>query len=58
LVKDLPCEHRRDPRTPWQDEALSSGRGAREIIDVLSPYRQSDGSYQLRNEFHFVIARA
>jgi hypothetical protein len=29
-----------------------------EIIDVLSPFRQSNGSYQLRNEFHFVIARA
>ncbi len=30
----------------------------REIVEALAPYRRPDGSYRLRNEFHFLIARA
>jgi SAM-dependent methyltransferase len=29
-----------------------------EIIEALAPYRRPDGSYRLRNEFHFLIGRA
>jgi SAM-dependent methyltransferase len=28
------------------------------LIDGLAPYRQADGSYRLRNEYHYLIARA
>jgi SAM-dependent methyltransferase len=28
------------------------------IVDGLAPYRASDGSYRLSNEFHYLIARA
>lgn len=28
------------------------------IVDGLAPYRLADGSYRLRNEFHFLIARS
>ena len=28
------------------------------LIDGLAPYRQADGSYTLRNEYHYLIARA
>ena len=28
------------------------------IVDGLAPYRQTDGSYQLSNEYHYLIARA
>jgi hypothetical protein len=28
-----------------------------EIVDVLASYRQSDGSYRLNNEFHYLVAR-
>ena len=28
------------------------------LIDVLAPYRSSDGSYSLENEWHFLVARA
>jgi SAM-dependent methyltransferase len=30
----------------------------REIVEALVPYRRPDGSYRLRNEFHFVVGRA
>ena len=30
----------------------------REIVEALSAYRASDGSYRLQNEFHFLLARA
>jgi SAM-dependent methyltransferase len=30
----------------------------REIIAALAPYRVSDGSYRLANEFHYLLARA
>jgi SAM-dependent methyltransferase len=30
----------------------------REIVEALAPYRRPDGSYRLRNEFHFLIGRA
>jgi len=30
----------------------------RALIDGLAPHRQADGSYRLRNEFHYLIARA
>jgi SAM-dependent methyltransferase len=29
-----------------------------EIVDALGPYRSADGSYRLRNEFHYLITRA
>jgi SAM-dependent methyltransferase len=29
----------------------------RAIVDGLAPYRRADGSYRLRNEFHFLVAR-
>jgi SAM-dependent methyltransferase len=29
-----------------------------EIVEALAPYRASDGSYRLRNEFHYLVARA
>jgi len=28
------------------------------IVDGLAPYRRSDGSYRLENEYHYLIARA
>jgi SAM-dependent methyltransferase len=28
------------------------------IVDGLAPYRRADGSYQLSNEYHYLIARA
>jgi SAM-dependent methyltransferase len=28
------------------------------IVDGLAPYRRTDGSYQLSNEYHYLIARA
>ena len=28
------------------------------LIDGLAPHRRADGSYRLRNEFHYLIARA
>jgi hypothetical protein len=28
------------------------------IVGGLAPYRAEDGSYRLRNEYHFLIARA
>jgi hypothetical protein len=28
------------------------------LIDGLAPYRQTDGSYRLSNEYHYMIARA
>ena len=28
------------------------------IVDGLAPYRQTDGSYRLSNEYHYLIARA
>ena len=28
------------------------------IVEGLAPYRQDDGSYRLRNQYHYVIARA
>jgi hypothetical protein len=30
----------------------------REIVEALAPYRRPDGSYRLRNELHYLIARA
>jgi hypothetical protein len=30
----------------------------RQIVDTMAPYRRTDGSYRLRNEFHYLIARA
>jgi hypothetical protein len=30
----------------------------RAIVDGLAPYRRPDGSYQLSNEYHYLIARA
>jgi SAM-dependent methyltransferase len=34
------------------------GQVRREIVEVLAPHRQADGSYRLENQFHFLIARA
>jgi hypothetical protein len=28
------------------------------IVEGLAPYRADDGSYRLRNEYHYLIARA
>jgi hypothetical protein len=28
------------------------------IVEGLAPYRTDDGSYQLRNVYHYLIARA
>jgi SAM-dependent methyltransferase len=28
------------------------------LVDVLAPYRSSDGSYRLENQWHFLVARA
>jgi hypothetical protein len=28
------------------------------LINGLGPYRRADGSYRLRNEYHYLIARA
>jgi hypothetical protein len=28
------------------------------IVDGLARYRQSDGSYRLSNEYHYLLARA
>jgi hypothetical protein len=28
------------------------------IVDGLAAYRQTDGSYRLANEYHYLIARA
>jgi SAM-dependent methyltransferase len=30
----------------------------RELIEALAPYRAPDGSYQVNNEFHYLVARA
>lgn len=28
------------------------------IVEGLAPYRADDGSYRLRNQYHYLIARA
>ena len=38
---------------PEREDALR-----REIVDRLAPYRAPDGSYQLNNEFRYLVARA
>jgi SAM-dependent methyltransferase len=38
---------------PEREEELKAA-----IVDGLAPYRTAEGSYQLSNEFHFLIARA
>jgi len=38
---------------PSREEALRAA-----IIEGLAPYRQDDGSYRLRNQYHYLIARA
>jgi hypothetical protein len=38
---------------PEREQELKSA-----IVDGLAPYRRTDGSYRLTNEYHYLIARA
>jgi hypothetical protein len=38
---------------PSQEEALKAA-----IVEGLAPYRTPNGSYRLRNEYHYLVARA
>ena len=46
---------------PWEDHSFDLVTGFNSkaaIVDGLAPYRRSDGSYRLENEYRYLIARA
>ena len=55
------------PRGPFQAKLAASlgdaagdrvGEVRQALIDVLAPYRTTDGGYRLENEWHYLVGRA